>query len=249
LFSSLQAADSSWIIAFRLSLAAKAAARDILASHSTRTGGIVIIGLIGMSGAGKSSWASRLAAAGFTWLHCDELIADKLRANFDVGAGSVHDLGQWMGFPYEARYAQHEAIYLASETEVLGKIVEDIAQGRYASADLIIDLTGSAIYVDPEVLSRVRQAATIVYLAVSPKLHDRMVHDYIANPRPIIWKGFYRPQPHEAPAAALARCYPQLLADRERLYAELSHVTIADELHRSPEFDVGAFLKYVERGR
>jgi shikimate kinase len=207
----------------------------------------VIIGLIGMSGAGKSSWAGKLAATGFTWLHCDELIAEKLRANFDVGAGSVHDLGHWMGFPYEPHYAEHEAIYLASETEVLGAIVEDIAQGRYANANLIIDLTGSAIYVDSHVLNRVRQSATIVYLAVSPRLHDQMVQDYIANPRPIVWNGFYRPLPHEAPAAALARCYQHLLAERERLYAELSHVTIADALHRSPEFDTGAFLQYVER--
>ena len=209
----------------------------------------MIIGLIGMSGAGKSSWASRLAAAGFMWLHCDELIAEKLRAHFDVGSGSVYDLGHWMGLPYEARYAEYEAIYLASETEVLGTIVEDIAHGQYADANLIVDLTGSAIYVDPQVLNRVRQSATIVYLAVSPRLHDQMVKDYIANPRPIIWNGFYRPQPHEAPAAALARCYQALLADRERLYADLSHVTIADTLHRSAEFDVGALLRYVERGR
>jgi len=209
----------------------------------------VIIALIGMSGAGKSSWASRLAAAGFTWLHCDQLIAEKLRANFDVGGGSVYDLGHWMGFPYEARYAEHEAVYLASETAVLSTIVEGIAQGRYTSTNLIVDLTGSAIYIDSEVLSRVRQSATIVYLAVSPKLHNQMVQDYIANPRPIIWHGLYRPLPHEAPAAALARCYRDLLADRERLYTELSHLTIADALHRSPEFDVGAFLQYVERGR
>jgi len=209
----------------------------------------VIIGLIGMSGAGKSSWASKLAAAGFTWLHCDELIADKLRANFDIGAGSVHDLGKWMGFPYEARYAEYEAIYLANETEVLGNILQDIVRGDYTNADLIIDLTGSAIYVDRELLNRIRQFATIVYLAVSPKLHGQMVQDYIANPRPMIWNGFYRPLPHEAPAAALARCYPHLLADRERLYAEISDVKLDDALHRSPEFDVSAFLRYVERGR
>jgi shikimate kinase len=208
----------------------------------------VIIGLIGMSGAGKSSWASRLAVAGFTWLHCDDLIAEKLRASFDVGAGSVHDLGNWMGFPYDTRYAEHEALYLASETEVLGTIAEGIAQGRYANTNLIVDLTGSAIYVDRTVLNRVRQLATIVYLAVSPRLHDQMVRDYIANPRPLIWHGLYRPLPDEAPAAALARCYQDLLADRERLYAKLSHITIADTLHRSPEFDVGAFLRYVERG-
>ena len=208
----------------------------------------MIIGLIGMSGAGKSSWASRLAAAGFTWLHCDELIAEKLRAHFDVGAGSVYDLGQWMGFPYDERYAEREAIYLASETDVLGTIAQDIAQGQYAGTNLIVDLTGSAIYVDRAVLNRVRQLATIVYLAVSARLHDQMVQDYIANPRPLIWSGLYRPLPHEAPAAALARCYQHLLAERERLYAEFSRVTIPDALHRSSEFDVGAFLQFVEQG-
>jgi shikimate kinase len=209
----------------------------------------VIIGLIGMSGAGKSSWASKLAAAGFTWLHCDELIADRLRASFAIGARSVHDLGNWMGFPYDARYAEREAIYLASETEVLGTIAEDIAQSRYTSTNLIIDLTGSAIYVDREILNRIRQFATIVYLAVSPKRHDQMVQDYITNPRPLVWNGFYRPLPHEDPAAALARCYPHLLADRERQYAEISDIKLDDALHRSAEFDVGAFLRYVERGR
>ena len=208
----------------------------------------MIIALIGRAGAGKSLWASRLAAAGFTWLHCDELIAEKLRASFEIGAGSVYDLGQWMGFPYEARYAEREALYLASETEVLGAIVDDIARGRYANANLIIDLTGSAIYVDRAVLNAVRQAATIVYLAVSPRLHDQMVQEYIANPRPLVWNGLYRPLPAEDPAAALARCYRHLLAERERLYAELSHVTIADALHRSPDVDVGAFLQYAERG-
>lgn len=209
----------------------------------------MIIGLIGMSGAGKSSWASRLAATGFTWLHCDELIAERLRASFDVGAGSVYDLGSWMGFPYDARYVRREALYLARETEVLATIAGDIARGRYANAKLIVDLTGSAIYVDRAVLNRLRQFATIVYLAVSPRLHDQMVRDYIANPRPLIWNGHYRQLPHEGPAAAVARCYRELLAERERLYEELSHVTIADALHRSAEFDVGAFLEYVERGR
>ena len=32
----------------------------------------MIIALIGMAGAGKSLWASRLEAAGFTWLQCDD---------------------------------------------------------------------------------------------------------------------------------------------------------------------------------
>jgi shikimate kinase len=201
-----------------------------------------------MSGAGKSSWASRLAAAGFTWIHCDERIAAKLRLRFDVGAGSVYDLGSWMGLPSESRYAECEAIYLAYETEVLREIVADIVSGRLGAGDVIIDLTGSAIYVDADVLAQLRKHALIVYLEVSPRLHDRMVQEYIANPRPVLWHGAYQPLPGEDPAAALARCYPRLLAAREHLYRQLSDVTLADELHRSPAFDVAAFLAHVERG-
>jgi dephospho-CoA kinase len=59
----------------------------------------MILGLIGMSGVGKSYWADRLEAAGFDCFHCDDLIAQKLRPGFDVACGSVYDLGRWMGFP------------------------------------------------------------------------------------------------------------------------------------------------------
>jgi shikimate kinase len=209
----------------------------------------LIIGLIGMSGAGKSSWASRLAGAGYTWLHCDELIADKLRASFDVGAGSVHDLGSWMGFPYEQRYAEREAIYLRYETEVLREIAADLTRRANPAARVIVDLTGSAVYVDQAALAEIRRLATVVYLAVSPRLHEQLVSDYLANPRPLIWAGSYQPLPGEPPAAALERCYPRLLAARERLYEQLSDVMLPDELHRSPAFDVAAFLEHVSRAR
>ena len=209
--------------------------------------GRVIIALIGMAGAGKSSWASRLEAAGFTWLQCDALIADRLSVRFELGAGSVHDLGSWMGFPYDQRYSEREALYLATETAVLDAIAGDIAHGQYTGSKLIVDLTGSAIYVDSKVLGRLREQATVVYLAVSPRLHDQMVRDYLANPRPIVWNGLYQPLPHEDPAAALERCYPQLLAERERRYAEISDVVLDDAQHRDPAFGVDDFLRYVKQ--
>jgi shikimate kinase len=209
----------------------------------------LIIGLIGMSGAGKSSWASRLAGAGYDWIHCDDLIANNLRASFDIGAGSVHDLGSWMGFPYEARYAAREAIYLQHETAVLRQIAARLAQRDDPAARVIVDLTGSAVYVDQAVLAGVRRLMTVVYLAVSPRLHEQLMRDYLANPRPLLWAGSYQPLPGEPPAAALVRCYPQLLAARERLYEQISDVTLADELHRSPAFDVAAFLDTVDRAR
>lgn len=208
----------------------------------------MILALIGMSGAGKSSWAGRLAGAGYTWLHCDELIAERLGAHFDVGSGSVYDLGAWMGLPFEPHYAERAAIYLAHEADVLHEIANAVARGALPP-DLVIDLTGSAIYVERTLLERLRQVATVVYLAISPQLHDQMVRDYIAQPRPILWDATFQPLPHEVPLAALARCYPHLLISREQQYAQLSHITLADTLHRDPAFTVEAFLAYVEHGR
>ena len=203
----------------------------------------MIIGLIGMSGAGKSSWAERLAAAGYAWLHCDALIAERLRAQFDIGDGSVYDLGAWMGFPYEARYDEREALYLAHEAAVLDTIAD--ALSVTPAQNTIIDMTGSAIYVDSDVLARIKQLATIVYLAVSDSTQTRMLEHYLDSPRPVIWRGAFEPRPGEAPAAALARCYPLLLADRDRRYRALSQVTLDDTQHRDPAYSVDAFLRAV----
>jgi shikimate kinase len=203
----------------------------------------MIIGLIGMSGAGKSSWAERLATAGYAWLHCDALIAERLRGAFDIGDGSVYDLGAWMGFPYEARYAEREALYLAHETAVMQAIADTLA--ATPAQNTIVDMTGSAIYVDSHVLRRLRQLATIVYLAVSDTTQARMLQHYLDSPRPVIWHGAFQPLPGEAPTAALARCYPVLLAERDRRYRALSRVTLDDTHHRDPAYSVDTFLRAI----
>lgn len=203
----------------------------------------MIIGLVGMSGAGKSAWAERLAAAGYTWLHCDALIAGRLRAEHDVGAGSVYDLGAWMGFPHEPRYAPRAALYLAHEGAVLGAIADDLAAAP--TENTIIDMTGSAIYVDPAVLARVQRLATVVYLSVSAAAQAQMLEQYLSNPRPVIWHGAFDQLPGEPPAAALARCYPRLLADRDRRYRAFSRVTLAESQHRDPTIEVDTFLQAV----
>lgn len=208
----------------------------------------MIIGLIGMSGAGKSAWAARLAAAGFTWIHCDELIADRLGAEYDLGAGSVYDLGDWMGLPHEPRYAAREALYLAHETAVLRELVARTLPRRQPDARIVIDTTGSAIYADPTVLGRIRASARLIYLAVAPAQHAQMVAAYQARPRPVIWNGCYQPLPGEPAEAALARCYPLLLAERERLYARLAHITLAAGQHADPAFTTEDLLRYADKG-
>ena len=50
----------------------------------------MVIGLIGMAGIGKSRWAARLADAGFTALHCDDLIAERLRIEHNANTVTVY---------------------------------------------------------------------------------------------------------------------------------------------------------------
>lgn len=44
----------------------------------------MLLTLIGMSGVGKTFWATRLAAHGFSIIHCDSLIAAKLQPHSGI---------------------------------------------------------------------------------------------------------------------------------------------------------------------
>ncbi|MGQ9546997.1 MAG: shikimate kinase [Roseiflexus sp.] len=198
----------------------------------------MVIGLIGMAGIGKSRWAARLADAGFTALHCDDLIAERLRNEQNADTVTVYDIGRWMGFPYEAHYAARERIYLACEQEVMIGIAERIAK----EDNIVIDMTGSVVYLDMALIQRIRKRATMVYLADEPNLRKRLLAEYLAHPRPVVWNGMYQPYPDEPPAATLARCYSHLVHDRAMRYRQISDVTLEPAYHRNPAFTVTDFL-------
>lgn len=205
----------------------------------------MVLALIGMSGIGKTAWAGRLADAGFACLPCDDLIAARLRARFTIASPSLYDVGAWMGMPHEAHFAEREAAYLACEAAVLREIAGDVLEHHAPGRRLVIDLTGSAVYADPAILAAIRRAATVVHLAAGPAHHRQLLQAYLARPRPVVWNGVYRPEPNEPPDAALARCYGRLLAQREVLYAALSHVRLDAAVHSDPSFSVDAFVRAV----
>jgi shikimate kinase len=207
----------------------------------------VVLGLIGMSGIGKTAWAERLAAADFGCVHCDDLIARRLRRRFAIASPALPDVGAWMGMPHEPHYAERAAAYLAVENAVLRALAARIARRSAPQRALVIDLTGSAVYVDPATLRALRQAATIVYLEADAACQGRLLAAYLARPRPLIWGDAFRPEPGEPPEAAVARCYPQLLAQRAALYARLCHVRVPAAAHLDPASAVGDFLHYVEK--
>jgi shikimate kinase len=204
------------------------------------------VSLIGMAGSGKSYWSRRLAEHGFTRFCCDELIAEKLAPEL-AGTGSRPlTMGEWMGFPYEAGYEDREARYLVLEKEMMAEIISYLeGHEDNPGENIVVDTTGSVIYTGNENLARLRLYTTVAYLSISAEVREQLLKAYIANPHPMLWRGLFHKEPHETNEEALARCYPTLVGERERLYEHLSDVTIDFHSRRRKGFGVRDFLNAV----
>ena len=207
----------------------------------------MVLGLIGMSGVGKTTWARRLAEAGFVCVHCDDLIAERLRLDGTADVTTVEDMGRWMGFPWVANYHKREAGYLHHEAEILREIAASVEHQGTTSQPLVIDMTGSAIYVDEHTQAAIQRVATIVYLANSPAQQAELLRAYQAKPRPVIWNGQYLPLPHESPEDALARCYFNLIEARSVVYAAFANITLQPSQHGNGGLSIAQFLQLAAR--
>ena len=205
------------------------------------------LSLIGMSGSGKSHWSIRLAESGFHRFCCDEMIARNLAAELTRADGTVMDLGEWMGFPYQSNYKEREARYLTHEIRVLDEILGYIADSvRDPGENIIVDTTGSVIYTGETVLEKLCLHTTVVHFSTPPEVQERMLDVYKAQPRPILWRDLFSKKPDEFNEKALARCYPELLSSRERLYEKYADVTIDYYTRNEDSFGVNDFLREIE---
>ncbi len=199
------------------------------------------VALVGMSGVGKSHWSQHLEALGFLRWSCDELIAEALGQDASLDLRSTRDLARWMGHPYERRYPEAEATYLRWEervTETLCERLNTLAPDQ----KVVIDTTGSFIYLPPEAIDRLRSQVLMIYLSSAPEQDQQMLQTFLEDPKPVIWGGAYQRQPEEAPDVALRRCYPLLLAERRRRYQELAHAVIDLPTQRTSGFDAEKLL-------
>lgn len=202
------------------------------------------LALVGMSGAGKSFWTKRLASAGFPAVSCDDRIEERLAPRLAGGRFSgINGVAGWMGWPDSQTYAEREAQYLNEETAVLDDILNTLQQSRETS--LILDTTGSVIYVGNHLLLRLRRLMTVVYLAASPAEQQLLVERYLNDPKPVLWRGAFRPKPHETPRETVARCYPVLIEARRQSYQALAHVTLPVARLHDGSLDAAAFIAEV----
>jgi shikimate kinase len=183
------------------------------------------IALVGMSGAGKSFWAKRLAATGRPAISCDDRIEERLRAHLAAdGYSGINGVAAWMGWPDSASYAQREADYLSAEIAALDELLSELERDPHR--ELILDTTGSVIYTGNNILMRLRRQMTVVYLAASPQEQELLIERYLNDPKPVLWRGAFQAKPYETPHDTVARCYPKLVAARRQSYEALAHCTL-----------------------
>jgi shikimate kinase len=188
--------------------------------------------LVGMSGVGKSVQAAALAARGFLRHDVDAEIASRV-PDLAVplpGERPVETVGRWMGMPWAPGHFDREAAYLALEAEVTAAA---LARAR-GQREHVLDTTGSVVHLPEPLLAQLRDGATVVLLDGGPDAAPRLLSRYLAEPKPVIWGQSWAPRLGETSEAALARCYPGLLARRDHLYRALAH-HVVDGRAATPE--------------
>ena len=206
---------------------------------------MIKLSLIGMSGAGKSHWARKLAGAGFRVIRVDDRIEQKLAPELASGGHrGIGGVAAWMGWPDQPAYREREQKYLAREVESMNEALGEI-EGS-AEEGIILDTTGSVAYTGDDICRRMKNLTTVVYLAATPEEETTLIARYLSDPKPVLWGDQFVPRPGESSKDAVARCYPQLIAHRKKLYEKYAHRTISMERLRKAQPDARGFLELIE---
>jgi len=207
---------------------------------------VIKLSLIGMSGAGKSHWAQKLAAAGFRVISIDDRIEEKLAP--ELAAGGYRGIGgvaTWMGWPDQPAYRQREKKYLECEVESMGEALNEIqASGEQGT---ILDTTGSVVYTGEEICRRMQSLTKVVYLEASPVEEELLIARYLSDPKPVLWGDQFVQRPGESTQEAIARCYPQLIAQRKQLYERYAHRIVSMDHIWNVPLDARGFLELIEK--
>src|SRR4029077_20193149 len=106
--------------------------------------------------------------------------------------------------------------YLECEVKSMSEALDEIqASGEEGT---ILDTTGSVVYTGEEICRRMQSLTTVVYLEASPTEEKVLIARYLSDPKPVLWGDRFVRRPGESTQDAIARCYPQLIARRKKLY-------------------------------
>ncbi len=187
---------------------------------------------IGMSSVGKTTWGKRLASThNYAIIEIDELIGaseeyKNLLKQFQ-GDSMVEKMGNYFGKPWDLGYAEKEDQYLAVEASCMSK---------HFAQNTILDMTGSCIY-HPLQMKKLAQIGLIIHLAPDTNHMEQMISQYLAEPKPVCWRGLFEKYDSEGNEHALKRCYPLLVKNRLALYERYADVTVPFAINRLGKID------------
>ncbi|MDO9084629.1 MAG: hypothetical protein Q7U53_00370 [Anaerolineaceae bacterium] len=201
--------------------------------------------LIGMSGTGKSYWSKNLESAGFTRFGCDDLITERLALQLGMTDSQNFDMHAYVGYPDEVTHTERASQYLQCEQEVVAEIIQYLSNAK-KDENIVIDTTGSVIYMPDGILTKMSQMTTVVYLDITPQDFKHMLQYYLSNPVAIIWNGIFQPYPDESRQKTFERCYPQLIKSRQHKYLDFADIIIHPDKHRAAGINFEDFLSTIQ---
>jgi shikimate kinase len=206
---------------------------------------LIKLSFIGMSGAGKSYWTRKLAAAGFRAISIDDRIEEKLASELNAGGyRGIGGVAAWMGWPDQPAYREREQKYLASEIESMREALGEMEASR--DEGIVLDTTGSVVYTGEEMCRRLEQFTVVAYLAASHGEEETLIARYLSDPKPVLWGDLFSQRPGESAKEAVARCYPQLIAHRKQLYERYARRIVPMARLRDAALDARGFLELLD---
>lgn len=202
------------------------------------------ISLIGISNLGKTYWSKELEKVGFKRFGCDDLIEKKLGEELKrLGCSGLNAMAKWMGQPYEKRYQINSRKCLELEKQAVEEILSSLNNNLVNDENIVIDTTGSVIYLGGKIMASLKKSTTVVYLDTPVSIQKQMYQKYLENPKPVIWGNSFKIKKGQSPSEALEECYPKLLSFRSKRYQKYADITVDYFLLRNKNFTVEKFIK------
>ncbi len=171
------------------------------------------IAFIGMSNIGKSHLATMLGRIdGFCHFEVDKQIQNSL------GFGSMAEISDWLGFPWDKEYKRRASKYLQLEARH--------SLNAKAQKSLILDTTGSVVHIDNNSIKTIKQNYLVIYLKAKKEDIAKLRNTYFQQPKPTIWGDYYKKYQGLSEPDSLLKSYPGLLAARDKLYSEMADIII-----------------------
>jgi len=204
-----------------------------------------------------------LPAAPFTRVCVDDLIEVELERELSAaGLTGIEGLATWMGMPTDDHFWAAQETYLALEEGITSSAIASLGAGGGGGvggglgggggaaappANVVLDTTGSVVYLSTATRTALTTACFVVHLVASDDMLAEMTEGYFATPKPVVWgpreggvwDGVRLGE--EDGVGALRRCYPALLAQRRERYSALAHVGVPAEVARDPGVGVDGF--------